>query len=490
MGGKMVGIVAYGGYVPRKRLQRKSIVAANAWFNGALRSLGKGERSMCNWDEDSLTMAVEAARDCLNDERPSDLKAVFLATTSPPFADRQNSGVLATALNLDENMLTMDVTSSQRAGTTALIAALHAAPAFGGRALVAASDKRRTKAGGSHELWFGDGAAAIMLGGENAIADYVASHQVAVDFVDHYRGSGEDFDNNWEERWIRDEGYLKIVPRALKGLFGKTEVKPAEIDHFCMPCVLGGVAAGIAKRAGIPDGAVRDNLHLTMGESGTAHPLVMLVATLQEAKPGQNILVLGWGQGADAILFRTTDKLAAYAGPLGVKGFLQRRKEEANYFKFLAFNNLVQRDKGLRSELDKQTALSALYRNKDMLIGFVGGKCKVTGTVQFPKSEISVDPNARLAHTQEDYPMANIPARVQSWTADNLTYSMDPPQHFGMVVFEEGGRLMADITDVEPGEVEVNMPVRMMFRVKDYDDQRGFTRYFWKAVPDYTRKST
>ena len=62
---------------------------------------------------------------------------------------------------------------------------------------------------------------------------------------------------------------------------------------------------------------------------------------------------------------------------------------------------------------------------------------------------------------------------------------MDPPQHFGMVVFEEGGRLMADFTDVDPGEVAVGMPMRMMFRVKDRDDRRGFTQYFWKATPDY-----
>ena len=80
-----------------------------------------------------------------------------------------------------------------------------------------------------------------------------------------------------------------------------------------------------------------------------------------------------------------------------------------------------------------------------------------------------------------------MPATVQSWTADNLTYSVEPPQHFGMVVFQEGGRLMSDLTDVEVGGVEVGMPMRMMFRVKEVDGQRGFTRYFWKAAPDFTK---
>ena len=60
-----VGIHEFGGYVPIQRLKRKAIADANAWFNPALRGLGEGERSICNWDEDSVTMAVEAARDAL-----------------------------------------------------------------------------------------------------------------------------------------------------------------------------------------------------------------------------------------------------------------------------------------------------------------------------------------------------------------------------------------------------------------------------------------
>jgi uncharacterized OB-fold protein len=56
-----------------------------------------------------------------------------------------------------------------------------------------------------------------------------------------------------------------------------------------------------------------------------------------------------------------------------------------------------------------------------------------------------------------------------------------------MIVFEGGGRIMLDIADVEPGDVDAGMPVRMAFRVKDRDERRGFTRYFWKAVPDRRR---
>jgi 3-hydroxy-3-methylglutaryl CoA synthase len=83
----MIGITAYGAYIPRLRLSRQAAVAANGWFNPALAALAKGERAMANWDEDSLTMAVEAARDCLDGTRPDGLAGVTLASTTPPFED-------------------------------------------------------------------------------------------------------------------------------------------------------------------------------------------------------------------------------------------------------------------------------------------------------------------------------------------------------------------------------------------------------------------
>jgi uncharacterized OB-fold protein len=85
--------------------------------------------------------------------------------------------------------------------------------------------------------------------------------------------------------------------------------------------------------------------------------------------------------------------------------------------------------------------------------------------------------------SQEPFGFSEIPGTVLSWSADFLTYSMDPPNHYGMITFADGGRFMADIGDVEQGQVDSGMKVRMAFRIKDFDDKRGFRRYFWKAVP-------
>src|SRR5258708_268640 len=233
----MTGITAYGGYIPRLRLNREAIVAANAWANPALKSHATGERAMCNWDEDAITMAVEAARDCLGAREREGFTALVLASTSAPFDDRQNAGIVAQALRLAGAINTMDVAASQRAGTSGLIAALDTA-ASRGPVLFVAAEKRHAPAGGLPELQSGDGAASLILEPGDGIARLIGSRSASVDFVDHYRGHGSEFDYGWEERWIRDEGYLKIVPPVLAALLAETATPPRPLTHFCLPRLL------------------------------------------------------------------------------------------------------------------------------------------------------------------------------------------------------------------------------------------------------------
>ncbi len=481
----MAGIKAYGGYIPRLRLSRKAMAQANAWFSPGLMGQAKGERSLANWDEDSVTMAVEAARDCLNGSSREDIDGVYFASTTMPFADRQNSGILSAALTLDEEIPAADVTSSQRAGTTALITALNSVKGGAGKCqLVAAGDKRKARSASTQEFQFGDGAAALLVTDGDGIAKFLGSHSVTVDFVDHFRGEEEEFDYGWEERWIRDEGLVKIVPRAVKGALEKAGVSGDQIDHFVFPCTFPRIPQTIAKQCGIDPEKVRDNLAAVCGETGTAHALLMLVDALQDAEPGQKILVAGFGQGCDALVLETTAALKDVSGRNGVKGSLANRKEESNYMKYLAFNGLVELEKGMRAEVDKKTALTTTYRKRDMLFGLVGGKCTKCGTAQFPRSRICVNPNCQAVDSQEPYSFADKKGTILSWSADYLAYSMDPPSHYGMITFEEGGRFLCDITDVEPGTIDSGMNVRMVFRIKDFDERRGFRRYFWKAVPE------
>ena len=479
-----IGIQSFGGYIPRLRLDRGSIASAHAWFNPGLKGLGAGERAMANWDEDSITMAVEAARDCLG-ATSIDLGGIYMGSTTMPFQDRQNAGIVAQALLLGKNLLTLDITGSQRAGTSALIAACQVVMGERKPILVAAAEKRRTRAASTIEMTTGDAGAAVLVGEGDGVAKLLGSHSTAVDFIDHYRGQDQVYDYTWEERWVRDEGYMKLVPEACEAVLRKANIAAHGIKAFCFPAAMRRVANTLAKKMGIPEEAIRDNLQLKCGEAGAAHGLVMLVHALEESSCGDIILVTGFGQGCDALLFQVTDAITHFNPVNGISGHLLMGKNETNYNRYLAHNEMIEMERGLRAEMDKQTGMTTLYRNKDMIMSAVGGKCSECGTVQFPKAGVCVNPNCGAVNAQEDYRFVGARAQLNSYTADRLTYSPDPPAYYGMVQFDEGGRVMTDITDVDPEiGLEVGMPMKLTFRIKDYDTRRGFRRYYWKATPD------
>jgi hydroxymethylglutaryl-CoA synthase len=477
-----IGILAFGAYLPRLRLQRKAIAAANTWFNPGLRGQAKGERAIANWDEDSITMGVEAARDCLQGVDRDSLSSIVLASTTHPFDDRQNSGVVANALNLRSSIRSQDTGGSLRAGAAALAATL-ASPPADGAVLVVGADHRQTRAASSQEMQYGDGAAAILVGRGEPVARLLGAHTETVDFVHQFRMNDREHDYAWEERWIREEGFLKIVPAAVTTLLKAAGVDAASITHFCMPSTLNRIGGAVAKKLGIAEGAVRDTLAAVCGDTGAAHPLLMLAGALEDAKPGDRILLAAFGEGCDALLFEVTPAIAGLAPRRGVKGSLARRCEDGNYMRFLAFNGIVDLERGMRAEVDKGTPLTVLYRNRDMLQGLVGGKCRNCGTVQYPRGRYCVEPTCNALDSQDDHHFADSTAKVMSYTADVLTYSPDPPAYYGMIQFDEGGRMMADFTDVDSGGVDVGTPMRMSFRIKDVDTARGFVRYFWKATP-------
>lgn len=471
------GILSFGAYLPRARMQRKAVAAANGWFAPGLKGLGKGERAIGNWDEDTITMAVEAARDCLGELDRTSLKQVVLASTTHPFDDRQNATVVATALHLPSALRTSDAAGSLRAGTGALIAALQG----GERALVVAADTRRAKAGSTQEMQYGDGAAAMLVGEGPPVARLLGAHTESVDFVHQYRMHDRNSDYGWEERWIRDEGYLKLVPRAVGTLLKRCGVEPGAVAHFCMPGTLSKVQAAVAKKCGLAEGAVRDALGATVGDTGAAHALLMLAAALEDAKPGDKVLVAGFGQGCDVLLLEVGEGRSA--AKRGLKGALADRREESNYLRWLSFTGTIDLERGMRAEVDKATAMTVLYRNRDMIEGLVGGKCRVCGTVQYPRQRYCVNPDCNALDSQDDYVFSERTGKVISYTADGLTYSPDPPTYFGMVQVDGGGRMLMDFTEVDPASMDVGLPVKMVFRIKDADSNRGFVRYFWKAAP-------
>jgi 3-hydroxy-3-methylglutaryl CoA synthase len=477
---RIPGIKRFGAYLPRLRLERSAIAEATGWAAGMRAGKAVGTRSYCAWDEDSITLAVAAARDCLTGQDRGAVTALTFASTTHPFADRCNAGVVAEALDLAESLHTADAAGHQRAGVDALLQAARAVAGGAHDVLVVAADCRQAKPGSEQESRYGHGAAAVLVGaGEDVAATLLGSASLRADFVDHYRSAGADFDYGYEERWIRDAGYLALVPRAIAQALSGT-VSAAEVTHL----VVQGpnrFAVAVARAAGIRAEAVQADLYDQCGDIGVAHPLLLLGAVLERAEAGDTIVVAGFGQGCDVAVLRATGR-GATAG-LGCEGALAAGVGNREYLRLLSNSGVIEMDWGLRAERDNRSAQPAAWRRHRDVTAFVGGHCSACNTVQFPRARACVNPDCRAFDTQQPLPLAELAGEVKTYTEDWLAVTRSPPHVYGNVQLAVGGNVFIEFADTRPGEVAVGTPVRFAFRIKDFDHVRDFRRYFWKAVP-------
>jgi len=440
-----------------------------------------GARAFCNWDEDAITMAVEASRACLSGSARGGVHRLKLASTRFPYEDLQNASLVAAALNLRPDLEVTDYANAQRASTAGLIDAMGRRD--GGSTLYVAADAPAAAPGSDQELQYGAGAAALLLGEGDVCARFLGASSTAVPFVDHFRAHGEDTDYYWEERWIRDEGYLKLVPAAVTPLLARQQLGAGDIHHFVLAAPGSGVAPAVARKIGLRAESVVDSLASSCGYAGAAHPILMLSVALERAQPGDRILLVGFGQGCDALLFQATEHAPRIAQLTRIANALAAGNVEASYMRFLSFGGVVNYAWGMRAEKDAKTALTQQYRAAAQVFGFVGGRCGKCHTVQFPRLGKCVNPSCRASGPLQDYPLADEPARVLTHTSDWLQYSPAPPFNFGLIQFDNGARLLMEIVDVDSDQLRVGLQVRMVFRIKERDRMRHYDRYFWKATP-------
>ncbi len=308
------GIQSFGAYLPRLRLERAAIVDAIGWAAGLRAGKPQGARSYCAWDEDALTMAVEAARDCLSGHDRSGVASLVFASTTHPFADRCNAGVVAEALDLPQSLRTTDGAGHQRAGVSALLerCAMRARMGNGRwslRRIVAlprpAANRNRVSATAPRQR--------SSAPGPPSRPSTSPRRRCARTLSIIFEALKPNTTMRYEERWIRDEGYLALMPRAIKAALGSIDAR--DVKHLLVQGPQR-FAAAVAQGAGIRAEAVTADLHAECGDTGVAHPLLLLGSALEKAQAGDLIVLAGFGQGCDVVVLQATGR-APSAGPRG-----------------------------------------------------------------------------------------------------------------------------------------------------------------------------
>jgi hydroxymethylglutaryl-CoA synthase len=467
----VVGLVSYGAYVPPTRLGLGTMTGRPA----------KGddpgpERAVAWADEDAVTMAVAAARHALRGFDAATVDALIFASTTHPFREKQAAALVAKALDLRRDVQTTDVAGSLRAGTGALRAAFDAVAAGSARrVLVVASDCRLAAPGSGLERAFGDGAAAFLVGDADAIAGFEGAHAVADEIVDVWRAEGDRFVHSWEERFVVQEGYTPVLVEAVKGLLARTGA-PAEFARACLFAPDARSLSGVAKACGFGRDQVQDALFGRLGNTGCAFAPMLLAAALERARPGERLLVAGYGDGAEALALRTTAAIEKLGPRRGVSWHLGRRRPVRSYDRYLRARNLDARE----WEAGRDPGLSATihFRERDEDVAFKGQRCRRCGGLQFPIQRVCERCFARDDFALEG--LADKTGRVVTYTLDYFFPTPDPPT-IVTVTDVDGARVHLQLVDARPEDVSLGMPVGFVFR--RIHEVGGRPNYYWKAVP-------
>jgi hydroxymethylglutaryl-CoA synthase len=458
----MRGILGWGGYLPYRRLDRTTIPAV-AGSGG-----GTGTRTVACYDEDTTTMGFAAARQVLQRANTEPM-ALWFATTEPAYLDKTNATAVHAALRLDRTVAAYDALGSVRSAMGALRAGLDGAHP----ALVVAADLRTGLPGGPDEAAGGDGAAALLVGSAAdgpVLAELAGWVSLTEEFLDRWRTPGAAASRLWEERF-GENSYTALGTEALKLALNEAGLAPDDVSRLIVAGLSGRAAKAVAARSGVPAERVADRLDARVGNVGAAQPALLLATALEAAaaggaRPGQVIVLVTLSDGADAAVFRTTDALGGYRPVRPVAAQLDAGAP-VSYGTYLAWRGMLRVEPPRRPEPARPSAPAA-GRNRDWKFGLVSSVGE-DGAVRLPPSPLDD------AHR----PMADVAGTIAAYTVDRLAYSPSPPVVFAIVDFDGGGRLPAELTDVDEGEVQVGDRVEMTFRRLFTAD--GIHNYFWKA---------
>jgi hydroxymethylglutaryl-CoA synthase len=461
----MRGILSWAAYLPYRRLDRTQI----APFVG--QGGGKGTRTVAAFDEDPTTMGVEAARLALRDRDLTPSQLLF-ATTFPAYADKTNATAIHAALRLPATAPAFDLGASVRSAAGGLLLALN-----GGSdaALVVGADVRTGLPGSGEESSGGDAASAIVVGDDSAgpvVAEFLGSASVTDEFVERWRAPGELRTRVWDEKFSE----ITYVPLGVQAWNAALEAAGLTAGDVAAAAVVAPAQRVARAVGGKLDGVhVIDDLSSVVGNTAAAQPGLLLAALLEQAEPGQVVALVVLADGADVMLFRTTDAFASYrptrtiADQVGSGAALP-------YGKFLSWRGMLPVEPPRRPEPQRVSATAAA-RSEEWKFGFVGSKERDTGVVHLPPARVSRGGE----HTDDMEPvaLADVRGTVVTFTIDRMAYSPSPPVVFAVVDFDGGGRLPLELTDADADEIEIGQRVEMTFRRLFTAD--GIVNYFWKG---------
>jgi len=337
---RQVGIVGYGAYVPRYRLPGTEV--ARVWTNGLSGSPIK-EKAVAGLDEDVTTMSIEAARNAIarGGINPQQIRAVWVGSESHPYAVKPTSTIVAESIGTTPNIQAADWEFACKAGTEAVQASIGlVGSGMGTYTLGIGMDTAQGRPGDALEYTAASGGAAFLIGpADESVAVYQGSYSFVTDTPDFWRRPGQAFPSHGD-RFTGEPAYFNHVMAAAETMMDMMSTKPADYTYavFHQPNVK--FPSRAAKMLGFTPEQIQTGLLANeIGNVYSGSCMIGLTAILDEAKPGDRILMVSYGSGAgsDAFDIVVTDRIndARNRAPK-TRDYISRRTEVdyATYSRF------------------------------------------------------------------------------------------------------------------------------------------------------------
>ena len=307
-----VGVVGYGAYVPRYRLPATEV--SKMWRGGS-EGVPIVEKAVNGLDEDVISMSIEAARNAMDRARidAQDIRAVWVGSESHPYAVKPTSTIVAEAIGAVPNTQAADWEFACKAGTEAMQAAIgFVGSGMAQYALSIGMDTAQGRPGDALEYTAAAGGAAILIGpAPEAVAVIEGSYSFVTDTPDFWRRAHANYPSHGD-RFTGEPAYFKHVIGAAEALMEALERTPADYQWAIFHQPNEKFPRRVAKMLGFSQDQIEPGLlSPRIGNTYAGSAVIGLTATLDVAKPGDNILVVSYGSGAgsDAFSLKVTDKL-------------------------------------------------------------------------------------------------------------------------------------------------------------------------------------
>ncbi len=461
----MAGISACGVHVPRMRLPLSLIHAPD-------QPPSVHEKAVAGADEDVVTMAVAAGNDCLAGCDPAGIDHVYLASTSSFFTEKSAAAIVAKALGLRPDVVTVDYGSSLRGSATALRAAVSAVASGAARAvLVVTSDVRTAEPYSAMEADLGDAAVAFVIEADAPLrleVDGAASRQA----FDVWREDGAGSLRSWEDRFVVRYGYFEPVIAAWDQLRRESGLEPSLIQHLALHAPDRRSHLELAQQLGFRTEQVVDSLFGRVGNCGSAFAPLLLAIAAWRAQPGERILSCFAGDGAHLMSW-VLDRPLARSSTLDEQ--LKRRIMLRSYRQYLKCRGLD----GGGADRKSADGISATvsYRDQDADIGFTGVRCRRCETEQFPPARVCYRCFAR--DDFEPVALARRRGVLLSYSKDYFFPSPMPPVVAGVCALGGSARAYLQLADYGGEELRTGLPVEFVFR--RIHASGGRPAWFWKS---------